>query len=97
MEPNPDTETPTAASSSTTDEKDSILKAFATPHKSPFLWRNCENKEQRDRVDIKQQAVCDGLKFGETISRALKSWHSENNQETEVPELMNWVKDFGLS
>lgn len=93
-----DTDTPIAASSSTTDVKtQSILEALEAPHKSPFLWKNCENEDQRNRVDIKQQAVCDGLNFGENIANAWRNWHNENNHGIEIQEVMNWVEHFGLS
>lgn len=97
MKSDPDTEAPTAASTAAMDVKmESILEVFGASHKSPFLWKNCENENQRDRVDIKQQAVCDGLKFVERILNILRNWQNQN-KGIEIPELTSWIRDAGLS
>lgn len=97
MKSDPDTEVPNAVSSSAMDVRtNSILEAFGAPHKSPFLWKNCENENQRDRVDIKQQAVFDGLQFGENIATTLINWHKEKKQTRWIPGLTDWIKNYGL-
>lgn len=97
MNPDSDTEMPIAAASSTGDvENDSIMNAFKAPHKSPFLWKNCEHEEQRDRVDIKQQAFDDGLSYAEAIANNLENRHNENSQATGNPEIPDWIKEFCL-
>lgn len=96
MKAEPDTEMPLAASLPTSDwTLGSIMGEHETPRRSPFIWQNCENEDRRDRLDIKQQAVFDALRLGDTIVDKWKKWHE--NQGTETPELAYWVKKFGLS
>jgi GTP-binding protein EngB required for normal cell division len=97
MKSDPDTEMSPSASSITSDVKtESIMGKLENPRRSPFFWQNFENEDQRDRVDIKQQAVCDALRLGDTIASKLRKLQNEN-QGIEIPELAYWVKKFGLS
>lgn len=95
MKPELDIEMPLSAASTPSDGKtDAIMGELETPNESPFLWQNCENEDQRDRVDIKQQAVFDGLRLGHTIADKLRKRHEK--QPAEFPQLLaKWLKAFG--
>ena len=87
---------PTAASSSTSHmELDSIRDSIETPQEPQFLWKNCANKSRRDRIDIKQQAVLDGVRLGETITSILRRRYNGGEDRTEAVELSDWDKKFG--
>lgn len=62
---------------------------------SSFLWKNCSKASQRDRVDIKQQAVLDGLRLGDKLSSKLRSQTNNGNQGKGTDELADWPERFG--
>ncbi|KAG6361351.1 hypothetical protein INS49_009576 [Diaporthe citri] len=95
MKPNRIAKAPVAKSSTTNDVGlDSIRESIEIPQESPFLWKNCANESQRDRIDIKQQAVFDGLRLGEKISSILRSRYDERQDGTGALELSDWDKQF---
>lgn len=95
MKPDPDAEMSLAVACPTSNAKTgSILGKNETPDESLFLWRNCESADQRDRVDVKEQAVFDGFRLGDTIVKKWRKLHE--TQATENTELADWVKKFGL-
>lgn len=73
---------------------DSIRDSIEISQESPFLWKNCVNGNQRDRIDIKQQAVLDGLRLGEKISSVLRSRYDGGADRTGALELTEWDKQF---
>lgn len=96
MDPDTVTKPPIVESSPTSDvEFGSIRESIETPQESPLLWKNCANESQRDRVDIKQQAVLDGLRLGEKISSILRSRCDGGKDKAGALGLSDWDKQFG--
>ncbi|KAG8170125.1 hypothetical protein KVR01_000870 [Diaporthe batatas] len=98
MKPDPDTEKPrpsiARSSSSRVVDGASSSKPTEAPKPSGFLWKDSEDLTQRDRVDIKQQAVLDGLRLGEKVSRILRSRTDGQNQDDGAQGLEDWAKRF---
>jgi hypothetical protein len=65
--------------------------------RSTFLWKTCVDSSQEDRVDIKQQAVLDGLRLGERLSHILTSQTHHQNEGLGAEELADWPEQFGKS
>lgn len=61
----------------------------------PWLWKGCVNLAERDRIDIKQQAVIDGLRLGEKLSCILRNRKDGSNQILGAEELGDWAEQFG--
>lgn len=61
----------------------------------PWLWKGCANLAERDRIDIKQQAVLDGLRLGEKLSCILRNHKDGSNQILGAEELGDWTEQFG--
>ncbi|KAJ0108184.1 hypothetical protein J7T55_000149 [Diaporthe amygdali] len=96
MKPNPATKTPIAASKSTNDaEVDSNLEPTPAPNVSSFRWKTCMNETERDRVDIKQQAVLDALRLGERLSNILRSRINDKDGAIMTEDLEEWEAQFG--
>lgn len=60
-----------------------------------FLWKDRANLDERDRVDIKQQAVLDGLRLGERLRSILRNRIDVKNQGLGAEELADWADQFG--
>lgn len=87
---------PIPASSSATSEGDgSCLKSTAASKNLPWLWKDCANLAERDRIDIKQQAVLDGLRLAGTLSCILRNHKDGGNQILGAEELGDWTEQFG--
>lgn len=99
MKPELARQTPTSPMATSSSTKDvgvgSCLKSTGTSGKAPFLWENCANLIERDRVDIKQQAVLDGLRLGERLSSILRNSINGENQALGAEELADWVEKLG--
>lgn len=96
MKPDPATEEPLLASSSTKGvEEGSSLKSTIPSQDSPFLWKVCSKSPQRDRVDIKHQAVLDGLRLGDKLSSDLRARINNTNQALGIEELADWPERLG--
>ncbi|KAK7714534.1 hypothetical protein SLS64_003485 [Diaporthe eres] len=95
MKRDPATNEPPPASSSTKGVGgDSSLKSTRPSQNSAFLWKLCSNEPQQDRVDIKQQAVLDGLRLGEKLSSILRTRINGRSQGIGLEELVDWPKRF---
>lgn len=97
MKPEPSVEEPIPASSSTKGGAGAAptSKSTGASQKSAFLWKTCTDLVERDRVDIKQQAVLDGLRLGEKLSSILKNRINGQNQGLGAEELADWAQQFG--
>lgn len=93
MKIEPDTEKPITASAPTNSvEDDPTLKSTKGPC---FLWGTCSDESQRDRINIKEQAVLDGLRLGQKVRSEVKTWIENENQRQGIEDLADWVEQFG--
>lgn len=99
MKPEPDAEKPippiARSSSASGAGAASSSKSTGAPKPSPFLWKVCADVAERDRVDIKQQAVLDSLRLGEKARRILRSRTDGQNQDHGAQGLEDWAQQFG--
>lgn len=74
-------------------------KAFK--HTKSFAWQICKDENERDRVDIKQQAVLDGFRFGDRVLSKLKKWvageEEHPTQPIGVEAIKKWIKAYSKS
>lgn len=75
-------------------EVDSSLKPTGTSKKMPFLWKDCASMAEQDRVNIKQQAVLDGLRLGERLSSILR-YRIDGKNQSLADELVDWAEQLG--
>lgn len=52
------------------------------------------NETERDRVDIKQQAVLDALRLGERLSNILKNRIKDKDHGMGTKDLAEWETQF---
>lgn len=83
------------SSSAKSEGVGSCSKSTAASKNLPWLWKDCANLAERDRIDIKQQAVLDGLRLAEKISCILKNQKDGENQILGAEELGDWTEQFG--
>lgn len=84
-----------ASSSAKSEVVGPCLKSTAASKNVPWLWKDCANFAERDRIDIKQQAVLDGLRLAEKISCILRNRKDGENQILGAEELGDWTEQFG--
>ncbi|POS71353.1 hypothetical protein DHEL01_v210255 [Diaporthe helianthi] len=90
--------TPRSSSSSARGAGAASASKFAGATKpSLFLWKACTDVAELDRVDIKQQAVLDGLRLGGKVRNILRNWINDKNQDHGAENLEDWAKQFGRS
>lgn len=81
-----------ASTSTDSVEGDSNLVSTKS---SRFLWNACSSETQRDRIDIKQQAVLDALRLGQKVRSEVTTRLENRNKRPGIEDLADWVERFG--
>lgn len=75
----------------------SSLSSAGAQKSATFLWNTSGELSQEDRVDIKQQAVLDGLRLGQKLSCILRNGIDRQNRDAVPQELADWADQLGKS